>query len=44
MIKVTASLNNKIEEFFMMTQEQLDSAIDILDANGYVILAVSEGK
>jgi glycerate kinase len=42
MIKVTASLNNKVEEFYMFTQEQLDSAIDILDANGYVIVSVSE--
>ena len=41
MFKVTASLNNKVEEFYMVTQEQVDSAIDILDANGYVVIAVS---
>jgi glycerate kinase len=42
MFKITTSLNNKVEEFYMVTQEQVDSAIDILDANGYVIVAVSE--
>jgi hypothetical protein len=42
MFKITASLNNKIEDFFMVTQEQVDSAIDILDQNGYVIIMVSE--
>jgi hypothetical protein len=42
MFKITSSLNGKIEEFQMFTQEQVDSAIDILDQNGYVIIAVSE--
>ena len=42
MFKITASLNNKVEEFLMVTQEQVDSAIDILDSEGYVIVAVSE--
>jgi len=42
MFKITASLNNKVEEFLMVTQEQVDSAIDILDQNGYVIITVSE--
>lgn len=42
MFKITSSLNGKIEEFLMVTQEQVDSAIDILDANGYVVIAVSE--
>jgi hypothetical protein len=42
MFKITASLNNKVEEFLMVTQEQVDSATEILGANGYVVLAVSE--
>lgn len=42
MFKITASLNNKIEEFKMVTEEQVDSAIEILDGAGYVIITVSE--
>ena len=42
MFKITASLNNKVDEFLMVTQEQVDSAIDILDQNVYVIITVSE--
>ena len=42
MFKITSSLNGKIEEFLMVTQEQVDSATEILGANGYTILAVSE--
>lgn len=42
MFKITASLNNKVEEFLMPTQAQVDSATEILGANGYVIITVSE--
>jgi hypothetical protein len=41
MFTITASLNNKVEQFYMPTEEHVDNAIDILDANGYVILMVS---
>lgn len=41
MFKITSSLNGKIEEFQMFTQEQVDSAIDILTNEGYTVLMVS---
>jgi hypothetical protein len=44
MFTITASLNNKIEEFIMPTQEHVDNAIDILDANGYAIIMVSSRR
>jgi hypothetical protein len=42
MFKITTSLNNKVEDFFMVTQEQVDSATLILEREGYTILMVSE--
>jgi hypothetical protein len=42
MFKITASLNNKVEEFLMVTQEQVDSATQILEHEGYTVLMVSE--
>ena len=42
MFKITSSLNGKIEEFLMVTQEQVDSATNILENEGYTILMVSE--
>jgi hypothetical protein len=42
MFKITTSLNNKVEDFFMVTQEQVDSATTILENEGYTILMVSE--
>ena len=41
MFKITASLNNKIEEFLMVTEEQVDSATQILENEGYTVLMVS---
>ena len=41
MFKITASLNNKIEEFLMVTEEQVDSATEILENEGYTVLMVS---
>lgn len=40
MFTITASLNNKVEKFYMPTEEHVDNAIDILDANGYSIIMV----
>lgn len=42
MFKITANLNGKNEEFQMPLQEQVDSAIQILENEGYTILMVSE--
>ena len=42
MFKITASLNNKVEEFLMVTDEQVQSATQILENEGYVVLMVSE--
>ena len=42
MFKITSSFNGKIEEFLMVTQEQVDSATEILTNEGYTILMVSE--
>jgi hypothetical protein len=42
MFKITSSLEGKIEEFQMPSQAQVDSAIQILEGEGYTILMVSE--
>ena len=41
MFKITASLNNKVEEFLMVTDEQVQSATQILENEGYTVLMVS---
>ena len=41
MFKITASLNNKVEEFLMVTEEQVQSATQILENEGYTVLMVS---
>lgn len=42
MFKITANLNGKNEEFLMVTDEQVQSATQILENEGYTILMVSE--
>jgi hypothetical protein len=42
MFKITASLNGKFEEFLMPNKIASDNAVDVLEANGYVVILVSE--
>ena len=42
MFKITANLNGINEEFLLATQEQVDTAIQLLEGEGHTILMVSE--
>ena len=42
MFTITASLNGKIEDFLMATQEQVDQATILLEHENWTILMVSE--